>query len=116
MGNQIAKVFLSFSPAREQTAEANTNLSHSYRFACAEVPKPQKLCINFPLSGGLCKHRRKQRNKAAQNTIGPSQHLTVEYNKIYPVQDEGEKEISGKAALLPVNTLLPTLSLEKLVL
>lgn len=48
--------------------------------------------------------------------MGPSQNLIVEHNKIYPVRYEGEKEISGEAAQLLVNTLLPTLSLDKLVL
>lgn len=48
--------------------------------------------------------------------MGPSQNLIAEYNKIYPVWDEREKEMPGKAALLLVNTLLPTLSLDKLVL
>lgn len=34
LGNQTAKA-LSFTPAWEQTAEANTNLSANYRFVCA---------------------------------------------------------------------------------
>lgn len=48
--------------------------------------------------------------------MGPSQNLTAEHNKIYPVWYEGEKEISGKAAQLLVNAPLPMLSLDKLVL
>lgn len=59
LGNQTAKV-LSSIPAWEQTAEANTNLSANYRFACTEAPKTQKLYIHFPLPNGLCKHWRKQ--------------------------------------------------------
>lgn len=57
--NQTAKVLFS-TPAQEQTAEANTNLSANYRLVCAEVPKTQNLYISFPLPNGLCKHWRKQ--------------------------------------------------------
>lgn len=48
--------------------------------------------------------------------MGPSQNLIAEHNKIYPVCYEGEKETSGEATQLLVNTLLPTPSLAKLVL
>lgn len=48
--------------------------------------------------------------------MGPSQNLIVEHNKIYPVPHEGEKEISGEAAQLLVNTLVPMLFLDKSVL
>lgn len=45
-----------------------------------------------------------------------SKHITEEHNKIYPACYTGEKEISCKAPQLLVNTLLPMLSLDKLVL
>lgn len=48
--------------------------------------------------------------------MGPTQNLMAEYSKIYPVWDEREKEMPDKAALLLVNTLLPTFSLDKSVL
>lgn len=56
LGNQTAKV-LSSTPAGEQTAEANTNLSTNC--GTTEVPKTPKLYIHFPLPNGLCKHWRK---------------------------------------------------------
>lgn len=56
----------------------NTNLSDNYRFACAEAPKPHKLCIHFPLSSGAVQTQEKANygNRACNQV---SNHATKQH-------------------------------------
>lgn len=76
-GNQIAKVLLSFSPAWEQTAEANTNFSITTGLHVLKCPKPITL-HPFPLSQWAVQTREKANyGNTACNQV--SNHATKQH-------------------------------------